>query len=175
MTITRVTAHKSAQEYLYLRPRNCPNAPKCSAIDYQAVLQKTIERICEDLPRTVSGVELPDMVQIKQGLTTAIANKQAILQQIPSLVETQILDPETADLRAYKLRTEMAAMQDQLSQLPPVDLKAIAQTLSIPQFWLDLSESERRVYFREFIRQIQLLRPETGWELKLNFFFSRSI
>lgn len=172
MTVTRVTTHNRQQEYLYLRPRNCAKQPKCSAIPYDEVLQATIQRICEDLPRAVSGVELPDMTQVKQGMTGAIAAKQAALEQLPALVSSQVLDQDTADLRAYKLRTEMAELEDKLAQLPPVDLKATAQTVSIPQFWLDLSESERRFYFREFIRQIQLLRHEQNWELKLLFFFS---
>lgn len=172
MTVTRVTTHNRQQEYLYLRPRNCPKQPKCSAIPYDEVLQATIQRICEDLPRAVSGVELPDMTQMKQGMAGAIAAKQSALEQLPALVESGVLDQETADLRAYKLRTEMAELEDKLSQLPPVDLQATAQTVSIPQFWFDLSESERRFYFREFIRQIQLLRHDQEWELKLLFFFS---
>lgn len=172
MTVTRVTTHNRQQEYLYLRPRNCAKQPKCSAIPYDEVLQATIQRICEDLPRAVSGVELPDMAQVKQGMTGAIAAKQAALDQLPALVSSQVLDQDTADLRAYKLRTEMAELEDKLAQLPPVDLKATAQTVSIPQFWLDLSESERRFYFREFIRQIQLMRDQQNWELKLLFFFS---
>lgn len=172
MTVTRVTTHNRQQEYLYLRPRNCARQPKCSAIPYEEVLQATIKRICEDLPRAVSGVELPDMTQIKQSTVGAIATKQAALDQLPDLVASEVLDQDTADLRAYKLRTEMAELEDKLAQLPPVNLKATAQTVSIPQFWFDLSESERRFYFREFIRQIQLVRHEQAWELKLLFFFS---
>lgn len=172
MTVTRVTTHNHQQEYLYLRPRHCLKQPKCSAIPYDEILQATIQRICEDLPRAVSGVELPDMVQIKQGMMGAIAAKQAALDQLPALVDSGVLDQDTADLRAYKLRTEMAELEDKLAQLPPVDLQATAQTVSIPQFWFDLSESERRFYFREFIRQIQLFRHEQDWELKLVFFFS---
>jgi predicted metal-binding protein len=172
MTVTRVTTHNRQQEYLYLRPRNCSRQPKCSAIPYDEVLQATIQRICEDLPRAVSGVELPDMTQLKQGMMGAIAAKQSALEQLPALVSDQVLDQDTADLRAYKLRTEMAELEDKLAQLPPVDLQATAQTVSIPQFWFDLSESERRFYFREFIRQIQLVRSGQDWVLKLMFFFN---
>lgn len=172
MTVTRVTTHQKTQEYLYLRPRQCPKQPKCSAIPYEEVLQTTIQRICDDLPQAVSGVELPDMNQIKQRLGEAIAGKKALLDQLPALIANGVLDQETVDLRAYKLRTELAELENKLSQLPPVDLKATAQTVSIPQFWLDLSETERRFYFREFIRDIQLVHHETNWELKLIFFFS---
>lgn len=170
MTVTRVTSRKKGQkEYLYLRPMQCPK--QCKAIAYDDILQSTIERICEDLPRAVSEAGIPDLDAIKQRINSAIVEKQSILEQIPPLIETGILDSETADLRSYKLRSEIAQLQAQLSQLPPVNLKAIAQTVSIPQFWLDLSEAERRFYFREFIRQIELIRTETGWQLKLNFIF----
>lgn len=172
MTIARVTTRRKDREYLYLRPTQCAQKPKCKAIDYDAVLQTTITRICEDLPQAIAGVELPDMTRIKQGIRGAIAAKQALLDQLAPLVEAGVLDQETADLRAYKVRSEISDLENQLSQLPPVDLKATAQTVSIPQFWLDLSETERRFYFREFIRQIDLVRQDKSWDLKLIFFFS---
>ena len=171
MTVTRVSAPRRDHEYLYLRPTGCTQTPKCGAIAYNEILQQTIARICEDLPRAVAGVELPDVGTVKQGIGGAIAAKQAILLQLPPLVTSGVLDQETADLRAYKLRTEMAVLQGKLAQLPPVNLQAIAQTVSIPQFWFDLSEPERRFYFREFIRQIQLIRHEETWKLKLMFIF----
>ncbi len=171
MTVTRVSTPRKHQEYLYLRPVGCPKQPRCKLIPYEQVLQQTIERICEDLPRAVASATMPDMDHIKRELGEAIAAKQAILEQLPSLVSSGVLDQETADLRAYKLRTEIAELQGNLSQLPPVSLQAIAQAVSIPQFWLDLSESERRFYFREFIRQLELIRQEQGWQLKLAFIF----
>ncbi|XGV99397.1 MAG: recombinase family protein [Leptolyngbya sp. BL-A-14] len=171
MTVTRVSAPRRDREYLYLRPTQCSRAPKCKAIEYDAILQQTIERICEDLPRAVADVALPDVGTIKQGINGAIAAKQAILTQLPPLVTSGVLDQETADLRAYKLRTEIAVLQSKLAQLPPVNLQAIAQTVSIPQFWLDLSEPERRFYFREFICQIELIREAETWKLKLMFIF----
>lgn len=172
MTIAHVTTHNRKQDYLYLRPRHCPKQPRCGALPYDDVLQATIQRICEDLPQAVAGAELPDMSRVKQGIEGAIVAKQALLNQLPPLLESGVLDPETATLRTYKLQTEMAQLQARLAQLPPVDLQATAQTVSIPQFWLDLSESERRFYFREFLREIQLHRHNATWELKLIFFFS---
>ena len=171
MTVTRVSARGKATEYLYLRPTACVRKPKCRAIAYEQILQETIQRICQYLPRAVSGVNMPDMDLVKQGIEGAIAAKQAILEQLPSLTASGILDAETAELRAYKLRTETAQLQAKLAQLPPVNLKAIAQTVSIPQFWFDLSESERRFYFREFLRQIQLERAGDRWQIKLVFIF----
>jgi DNA invertase Pin-like site-specific DNA recombinase len=172
MTIARVTTHKKDREYLYLRPTRCPQKPKCQAIDYDGVLQTTILKICEELPKAIAGVELPDMTRIKQGISGAIALKQSLIDQLAPLVETGVLDQETADLRSYKVRSEISDLENQLSQLPPVDLKATVQTVSIPQFWLDLSETERRFYFREFIRKIDLIRHDAEWEIKLIFFFS---
>jgi DNA invertase Pin-like site-specific DNA recombinase len=171
MTVTRVASSHQSREYLYLRPTACPRKPRCRAIAYDQILQRTIQGICEELPRAVAGAPLPDMDRVKQGIDAAIADKRAVLAQLPALVETGILDQETATLRGYTLRTEIAQLQDRLAQLPPVNLKSIAQAVSIPQFWLDLSESERRFYFREFIRQIELTRREQGWQLQLVFIF----
>ncbi len=179
MTITRTTSRsKNQKEYLYLRPTRCPR--QCKAIAYDEVLQATIDTICEALPRAVAGVTMPDLERVKQMIQAEIAQKQAILDELSGLLDRGILDTETMDLRSYKLRTEIAALQNKLAQLPPISLSAIAQTVSIPQFWLDLSESERRFYFREFIRQIDLdreasspsgNRTDTDWSLKLNFIF----
>lgn len=179
MTVTRVTTAKSTQkrgageksEYLYLRPTACPNQAKCRGISYDAILQATIARICEDLPRAVQGTPLPDLEQVKQGIGQEIAAKQSILNQLPPLVANGVLDQETADLRAYKLRTEIAVLQNKVAQLPPVNLRAIAQTVSLPQFWLDLSEVERRFYFREFIQKIEVHRQQRSWHLTLTFIF----
>ncbi|NJL37940.1 MAG: recombinase family protein [Leptolyngbyaceae cyanobacterium SM1_4_3] len=171
MTVTRVTAVRKQREYLYLRPIACPNRPKCRALPYEQILKQTIQRICEDLPIAVSGAEMPDLEQIKQGVLAQMSAKQAVLEQLPNLVTGGVLDVETAELRAYKVRTEISALQAQLAQFPPVNLKAIAQTVSIPQFWLDLSEAERRFYFREFIRQVQISRQEKDWHIQLNFIF----
>ncbi|WAL62551.1 recombinase family protein [Thermocoleostomius sinensis] len=174
MKVSRVAARRSSQpgkEYLYLTPTACLRQPKCRSIPYDQVLKRTIQCICQDLPPAVSAAALPDIDRIKQGLTAQLSAKQAILDQLPDLVTTGILDPDTAELRSYKLRTEMAALQTQLAQLPPVNLKTIAQVVSIPQFWLDLSETERRFYFREFIREIAIVRHDSEWDVQLGFIF----
>jgi DNA invertase Pin-like site-specific DNA recombinase len=171
MTISQVSQPRRNQNYLYLRPSSCPQQPKCKALTYEAVLQQTIAQICEELPRAVAEMTQPDMDGLRQGLHSAIAAKQAILAQLPALVSDGILDQATADLRAYTLRTEIAAVQGKLAQLPPVNLQAIAQTVSLAQFWLDLSEVERRFYFREFIREIEVSRQAQHWCLDLRFIF----
>ena len=171
MTVTKVTPYRKDKEYLYLRPINCLNQPKCSGLSYEEVLQLTIAGICQDLPDAVAGLQMPDMNSIKGGIMGAIAFKEQILNQLPALIENGILDTETAELRAYKIRTEIAEMQSKIAQLPPVNLREIAQTVSIPQFWLDLSESERRFYFREFIDRIEIVREDKTFKLQIIFIF----
>jgi hypothetical protein len=176
MTISRVApakvvqkSAKASREYLYLRVPQCPQ--QCKAIPYEQVLQGAIERICQELPRTLSQAALPDLEGVKQGWQAALQQKQSILEQLPQLVEDGILDEASSQLRAYTLRTELAQLQTKLAQLPPVSLSAIAQTVSIPQFWWDLSEAERRFYFRELIRRIELVRQDDSWQIRLVFAF----
>jgi hypothetical protein len=116
-------------------------------------------------------MSVPSLDGVKQAVTSQITNKQDILAQLPALTANGVLDSETADLRAYKLRSEISQLRSRLAALPPVNLQAIAQAVSIPQFWSDLSESERRFYFREFIRQIEITRQEKAWQLQLIFIF----
>ena len=169
MIVTSVTQRHQDKEYLYLRATNCPQQPKCRAIPYQVVLEKTIDNICRDLPLAVAGMNFPQLDAIKNSLENGISRQQEILQQLPTLIETGILDSETAKLRAYKLRTEISELQAKLAILPPVNLYSVAQAVSIPQFWLDLSEVERRFYFREFIQKIQIIRQSGEWDLQIIF------
>ena len=171
MTVTRVTIRNQDKEYLYLRPISCPNSPKCRAIPYQEVLEHTIAAVCRDLPLAVAGMNFPQLDAVKNSFSEAIARQQQILDQLPALFETGVLDAETANLRAYKLRTEISALQAKLATLPPVNLRSVAQAVSIPQFWLDLSESERRFYFREFIQLLEIIRQDQEWELRVIFIF----
>ncbi|QYX29973.1 recombinase family protein [Sphaerospermopsis torques-reginae] len=171
MIVTRVTQRYQNQEYLYLRNTKCPQNPKCRAIPYPDVLEKTIEIVCRDLPLAVAGMNFPQLDTIKNSLNHKIAHQQQILEQLPKLIETGVLDTETAKIRAYKLRTEISQLQSQLAILPPVNLRAVAEAVSIPQFWLDLSEVERRFYLREFIREIEIIRQGENWDLQVNFIF----
>jgi hypothetical protein len=85
MTITKVTARGKGTEYLYLRPLQCPQTKKCSAIAYEKILDSTIERICQDLPPTIAQISLPDLEAIKRGMSEEIGQKNDILSQLPSL------------------------------------------------------------------------------------------
>ncbi len=170
MTITRVNQRQKHREYLYLRPITCPQRPKCQAIAYQQVLEQTIETICQQLPQAVAQLTQFDS-RPNTTISGEITQKQQIIEQIPQLVRTGILDTATGKLRAYNLRTQISQLQAQLASLPPANLLSIAQTVSIPQFWLDLSETERRFYLREFIRQIDLHRNGQDWEVRIQFIF----
>jgi DNA invertase Pin-like site-specific DNA recombinase len=171
MTVVSVTTRRKQKEYLYLRPINCPKRPKCGSIPYEQVFEQTIAAICQDLPSAVAGMNFPQLDALKNNLTMAIASKQKILAQIPNLTTEGILDSQTAALRAYKLRTEISELQSKLATLPPVNLRSVAQAVSIPQFWLDLSESERRFYFREFISQIQICHQNATLQIQIIFVF----
>lgn len=172
MNITRVTRHKKNTEYLYLRCHNCPQNPKCKAIAYPEVLTQTIEKICVELPIAVAQLNLPNKTALEGSLKSKIKQKQDVIKQLPNLVTKGILDQETAAIRNYKLRTEISQLENKIAQLPPGNLQAIAKDVSLPQFWLDLSESERRFYFREFIKQIEIIRENSQlWNLNLRFIF----
>lgn len=172
MKITKVTTKQKKQEYLYLRPTNCTRSKKCRAIAYQEVFDRTIEKICQDLPVAVSKLNMSNIGNIKEVLTQDIETKQEVLKQLSTLTEENILDEETANLRSYKLKTEISELENKIDRLPPMNLTSIANSVSIPQFWLDLSEVERRFYFREFIRKIEIIRAQDlDWNLKIVFIF----
>jgi DNA invertase Pin-like site-specific DNA recombinase len=172
MNIISVTQHNHKHEYLYLRCAKCPQQPKCKGIPYGQILTQTINQICVELPLAVAQLELPQESAINNSYQQQIAKKQTILQQLPDLEKQGILDPQTLALRTFKLRAEIAQLEITIAQLPPKNLKAIAQAVSLPQFWLDLSEAERRFYFREFIKQIEMVRDESeSWSIQLKFIF----
>lgn len=173
MKVSQVTAPRREKVYLYLRPTACPRSPKCRALSYDAVLEATIETICRDLPTAVAALNLdrPGGSAPGDAIAHTLQQKNDVLTQLPALVESGILDQDTADLRAYTLRSEIAQLQQRLAQLPPVNLPELARSVAIPQFWLDLSEPERRFFFREFIQAIQIEREGAQWRVVLKFIF----
>ncbi|PSN10426.1 recombinase family protein, partial [filamentous cyanobacterium CCP5] len=173
LKVSRVKTQK--RDYLYMTPKGCDRSPKCRSIAYDGILKAAVEVICRDLPKAVATLEMPDLDQQKQALLAQVEEKQALLEQLPQLVDQGIFDAATAQLRAYRLKGEIAGLQQQQTQLPPVNLRELAQSVSIPQFWFDLSEAERRFFFREFIRSIQIIRssiPDSGsWNVQVEFVF----
>jgi DNA invertase Pin-like site-specific DNA recombinase len=171
LTVTSVSAPRRIEKYLYLRPTHCDRQPKCKSIAYDRVLNTTITRICADLPIAVNQVGMPSLDGFKQQISQEISQKQTAIEQLPELTKSGILDLQTAQLRTYKLKTEISNLQSRLAAFPPVNLQSLAQAVSISQFWLDLSESERRFYFREFIRAIEIDPQAPDLNLQLRFIF----
>lgn len=172
LKISQVKRPRRAQEYLYLRPMTCGRSGKpCKGIPYAAVLDKTIDRVCQQLPAAIAALEMPSVSSLKSNLQAQIQAKADTLKQMPDLLHQGILDEVTANLRAYTLRSEIATLEQQVSQLPPENLSQIVQALSIPQFWHDLSEAERRVYLREFIQTVLIFREEDTWDVHIQFVF----
>lgn len=172
LNIVRVTQHHQKTEYLYLRCQKCPAKPKCKAITYDRVLEQAINKVCLELPAAVAQLNLANKLSRENQLRQKLAAKQEVLAKLPVLLAEEILDRETFYLRKYKISTEISQIENQIAQFPPQNLAAIASTVSIPQFWLDLSEAERRFYFREFIKQIAIVRhSDRDWSLKLQFIF----
>jgi len=171
MITARVTTFRKDKEYLYLRPKSCPRKRKCKALPYEKILEQTIEIICQEFPVAVAALEMPNMDGIKSKIKQNISEKEEVLSQLPNLIANGIFDRETAELRTYKLKTEISQLESQFNQLPPVNLLEMAKAVSIPQFWWDLSESERRFYLREFISKIEIIRQDTSWDLQIIFIF----
>jgi DNA invertase Pin-like site-specific DNA recombinase len=169
--VAHVTSRHQTKAYLYLRPRHCPEKPKCQAIAYGEFLEQVIEQICRELPLAVAQLSPSSLGEHYQHLQQAIAEKQSLLEQLPTWEQQGILDSHTHQLRRYQLKNDIAQLQQQLGQLPPDELQRIIPAVSLPQFWRDLSETERRFYFREFIRSIQLDRQPQGWNFCLTFVF----
>lgn len=177
MTISSTTVRGKAEGYLYLRPARCPRSPRCSAIAYDQVLEATITEICQTLPQAVAQhlatVAAPSdrTPSPSTDLQAHIDQRESALAQLPQLLASGVLDTATADLRRYTLQGEIAQLEAQRAALPPVNLQELAQSVSIPQFWRDLSEAERRFFFREFLRRIDLVREEDRWRIHLVLVF----
>ncbi len=163
LTVARVTRRQGVRrEYLYLRPQACPQQPPCRAWSYETVFQAAIAHICQALPAAVAAAQAPDPAVLQGAIAAQVAAKEQILAQLPALEQQGILDADTAALRRYRLQAELATLQAQVAQLPPASLGAIAANVSLPQFWLDLSEAERRFYLREFVQAIRVERSADG-------------
>jgi DNA invertase Pin-like site-specific DNA recombinase len=174
-TIGQVKPRGKEKTYLYLRPQSCPRQPKCRAINYDNILEKIIKTISGELPTTVARLNLPSLDNIKQEIYYKISQKEALIEKLPGLENEGILDREIIELQVYKLKAEIAQLQKKLDQLPPEELKKITKAVALKDFWLGLSEIERRFYFREFIRKIQIMPIENSqssdWQIRLVFVF----
>ncbi len=164
---TQVSGYRQVPQYSYLRPLRCPEIPKCRSIPYPHALAAVIEEICRCLPPAIAQLAQPP-----DHLREAIAQVQQHLEQLQALEASGVLDAETAQLRRYKLQAQLSQLQDQQAQLPPSNLLQLAVTLGQSQFWYQLSATEQRFYFREFLRAIEVVsRPQEQWHVRLQFIF----
>lgn len=168
--VSKVKSSRRPKEYLYLRPVHCKRSPACSAMDYDTVLQVTIEHICIHLPQAAQKFQATPVIERKVHLSAQVEDKKRLLKEIEILKIQGILDDRSAQLRTYSLKGELSRLEQQLSQLPPENLPQISQTLGSRSFWHDLSEAERRVYFREFVKVIEV-NPVEALYVRVSFVF----
>ncbi len=175
--ITSVTQKYKKQKYLYLTSTNCQQEKSCKSIDYEQVLNAVITSICQQFKLIETNNQIPDIELIKQGIQQQIKQKIDIIDSLNNLVKTQILDEQTAQLRNYQLQTQVSQLKTKLVGLPPNNLETIAKTLSLEQFWYDLSEQEKRFYLREFVRSININNSSIAtkeFDLSLDLYFTQS-
>jgi hypothetical protein len=169
--VTPVTTKGKAHTYVYLRPRQCQAEPRCASLAYDCFLNQVIAEICRTLPLAVPQGDPQPASPHKTHWEATLQHKENILKQIAELHQQDILDDASAQLRTRTLRQEIHHLRVQLDQLPPVNLQELVQAVAIPQFWQDLSESERRFFFREFIRKIDFLPGQD--RIQLHFVFDQ--
>ena len=174
----RSRADSERDEYLYLRPTACSGreGSACGSLRYEPVLQQLIQQIGQEFPIAIEQMARSPMAaqlgQAKQSIEQGIIHRKELIQQLPTLLETGLLTPELVKIRQYQLQTEISQLEQSRSSLPPENLRSIAQTVSIPEFWADLSEAERRVYFRELLRRVWVQGDwgrDGTWTLRLEF------
>lgn len=175
--VNTVTKRNKSAKYLYLTPVECQKEISCKSINYDLVLQKVIDNICNSFKEIKNQEQMPNIEQIKNYLLTEINQKKIVITQIEKLLEEKILDEETAKIRIYKIKQNIGVLKQQIAKLPPNSLNTIANTLSLPQFWYDLSSSEKRFYLREFVKIIEII-PQNNYpqkkDVQLNFVFANA-
>jgi hypothetical protein len=162
LRIVQVTQRKKQHQYLYMRCQGC-----CYSLSYERLLEKVIQLICEQLPERTRQFNPIPLEERRSTLGSQIQKNEATLQHLDHLQQEGILDDLSLHQRRYHLRAENAVLTQYLEQLPPSNVADIAQTLSIVPFWQDLTESERRSYFREFLQTIWV---NAQGDVSLSFF-----
>jgi len=154
LRIVQTTPGKGKQNgssYLYLRCQACRYS-----LRYAEVLQEVIRQVCEQLPHRAQNLDWQALDRTRQQLQAQIQANSERLRQLEALQQSGLMDEPSLAQRCYQLRAETARLAQKLEQLPPAQLTQTIQTLSIPPFWQDLSESERRTYLREFLRGVEV-------------------
>lgn len=175
LRISHINKKKYQDKYLYLIPSKCQNKNTCKALKYQEVFERTINKICEQLPLLTQNCQGENPQCIKEKLSKKIEEKENLLLTINQLIKEEILDEETGSIRKYKIKQEISEIKQNIAQLPPDKLSQISTALSNPQFWLDLSATECRFYLREFVKKIKIMPMNEGnknWQIMVEFIFS---
>ena len=157
---------KPAKVYRYLRCNNCRYS-----VNYDLALTNTIQSVCQQLPERTSNLDSVPIESIKSRIELQIERNKSKIVTLDTEEESESRSTESDDnrqLQRYLLEGENAKLGEKRDQLPPGDLAAIAQAVSIEPFWRSLSESEQRAYLREFIKQISI---NSDAEVELEFFF----
>ncbi len=163
LRILQVTQRQRRMTYLYLRCSTCGYS-----LNYNDVLQQMIETICRILPERIEGINSDGLDQARRGIDAELNQNDAILKQLENLQKSGILDESVIRQQRYQIEAAQSRLLDRLNQLPPQGLEELTQTLSIEPFWQDLTESERRSYFREFIRSAQI-DPQGSLDITFSF------
>lgn len=171
LRVNKVTKKNKIKSYLYLTPVNCRQGKKCQSISYDLVFEKTIEIICQQFREIICQDEQENLDWLKNYIQQQINKKNEILKQLKQLIKDDILDVKTAKIREYKVQQEIGNLKQKIAQLPPNNLKIIANTLGLPQFWYDLSSAEKRFYLREFIQKIEII-PSKSVDNKADILFN---
>ena len=166
LRIVQATRKNQAKVYRYLR---CPTCRY--SVNYELALTHTIQAVCQQLPERTANLGTVPIEIIKSRIELQIERNKSKI----SVLDTDIglsssLKSSDGDrqLQRYRLEGENATLSEKCEQLPPGNLAAIAQAVSIEPFWRSLSESEQRAYLREFIKQISI---NAEAEVELEFFF----
>ena len=166
LRIVQATRKYSQRVYRYLRCPGCRYSVK-----YNGVLQNTIQAVCQQLPAKAANLNSVPLDSIKSRIELQIEHNKGKISDLSIKDLSNEADSSgktDRQYQRYQLEGENSKLNQKRDQLPPADLAAIAQTVSIEPFWQSLSESEQRSYLREFIRKITV---NSHCEVKLEFFF----
>ncbi|MGK7911576.1 MAG: recombinase family protein [Synechococcus sp.] len=164
LRIVQATKKRQAKVYRYLR---CPNCRY--SINYDLALTNTIQAVCQQLPQRTANLDSLPVESIKSRIELQIKSNKSKIVTLDRESESRSTNgDDERQLQRYLLEGENAKLGEKRDQLPPGNLAAIAQAVSIEPFWRSLSESEQRAYLREFIKQISI---NSEADVKLEFFF----
>lgn len=174
LRVNTVNNKKKGYSYLYLTPKTCPKNKSCKSLPYDSVLKRVIETICSIFGEIQNSNKPEDEIERCRNIQKKeIQRIKGELEVIRRLENEGILETQEAKKITYRLKEKMSKIQQKVDQMPPNTLEVIAKSLSNPQLWYDLSNSEKRFYLREFIDTIEVnMEASLDDKLELNFVFA---